>query len=83
MTRQISIVVILKLHLSIALTSSRSCDPICMDWDAEKYPTKDIKIYYYRIHQLASGGYYGFRFVTPPPQCVERFHHYRSNEKIL
>ena len=31
--------------------------------------------------RIASGGHYGFRFVTPPPQCVERFHRYRSNEK--
>ena len=23
----------------------------------------------------------GFRFVTSPPQCVERFHRYHSNEK--
>ena len=36
------------------------------------------------IHQIACGGYYGFRFVTPtPPQCVERFHRYRSNEKNI
>ena len=37
------------------------------------------------IHQIASGGYYGFHFVTlmPPPQCVERFHRYRSNEKNI
>ena len=36
------------------------------------------------IHQIASGGYYGFRFITPPPQqCVERFHRYRSNEKNI
>ena len=34
------------------------------------------------IHRIASGGYYGFRFVTPP-QCVERFHRYRSNEKNI
>ena len=34
------------------------------------------------IHRIASDGYYGFRFVTPLlPQCVERFHRYRSNEK--
>ena len=34
------------------------------------------------IHRIASVGSYGFRFVTsPPPQCVERFHRYRSNEK--
>ena len=30
---------------------------------------------------------YGFDFVTPmpppPPQCVERFHRYRSNEKNI
>ena len=37
----------------------------------------------YCIHRIASGGYYGFDFVTPPPQCVERFHHYRSNEKNI
>ena len=36
------------------------------------------------IHQIVSSGYYGFRFVTPtPPQCVERFHRYRSNEKSI
>ena len=37
------------------------------------------------IHRIASGGYYGFDFVTPtpPPQCVERFHCYRSNEKNI
>ena len=35
---------------------------------------------------MLSGGYYGFDFVTPtppPPQCVERFHRYRSNEKNI
>ena len=41
----------------------------------------------YCIHRIASGGYYGFRFVTPmpppPPQCVERFHHYRPNKKNI
>ena len=39
----------------------------------------------YCIHQLASGGYYGFDFITPtsPPPCVERFHRYRSNEKNI
>ena len=37
----------------------------------------------YCIHRIASGGYYGFDFVTPPPQCVERFHRYRSNEKNI
>ena len=36
------------------------------------------------IHRIASGGYYGFRFITlPPPQCVERFHRYRSNGKNI
>ena len=37
------------------------------------------------IHRIASGGYCGFRLVTPmpPPQCVERFHRYRSNEKSI
>ena len=36
------------------------------------------------IHRIASDGYYGFDFVTPtPPQCVERFHRYRSNEKNI
>ena len=37
------------------------------------------------IHRIASGEYYGFRFVTPPPppQCVERFQRYRSNEKNI
>ena len=36
------------------------------------------------IHRIASGGYYGFDFVTPPPpQCVERFHRYHSNEKNI
>ena len=40
---------------------------------------------YICIHRIASGGYYGFDFVTPkpPPQCVERFHCYRSNEKNI
>ena len=39
----------------------------------------------YCIHRIASGGYYGFDFVTPtpPPQCIERFHRYRSNEKNI
>ena len=37
----------------------------------------------YCIHRIASGGYYGFRFVTPAWQCVERFHSYRSNEKNI
>ena len=39
----------------------------------------------YCIHRIACGGYYGLCFVTPalPPQCVERFHHYRSNEKKI
>ena len=40
----------------------------------------------YCIHQIASGGYYGFDFVMPtppPPQCVERFQRYRSNEKNI
>ena len=32
---------------------------------------------------LASGGYYGFRLIRPPPQCVERFHRYRCNEKHI
>ena len=32
------------------------------------------------IHWIVSGSYYGFRFVTPPPQCVDRFHRYCSNE---
>ena len=48
------------------------------------------RVYYYDfycIHRIASGGYYGFRFVTPmpltPPHCVERFHHCRSNEKNI
>ena len=27
--------------------------------------------------------YCRFCFATSPPQCVERFHHYRSNEKII
>ena len=40
------------------------------------------------IHRKTSSGYYGFRFVTPPkltppPQCVERFHHYCSTEKNI
>ena len=38
---------------------------------------------FYCIHRIASGGYYGFDFVTPTPQCVERFHRYRSNEKYI
>ena len=32
------------------------------------------------IHRML---YYGFCFVTPPPQCVERFHLYRSNKKNI
>ena len=39
--------------------------------------------YFHCIHQIASGGYYGFRFVTPPPQCVKIIHHYRSEEKNI
>ena len=35
---------------------------------------------YHCIHRMLSGGYYGFRFVT---QCVERFHHSRSNGKNI
>ena len=36
-----------------------------------------------RIAKLKSG-YYGFDFVMPtPPQCVERFHRYGSNEKNI
>ena len=27
--------------------------------------------------------YYGFCFVTPPSQCVEISHHYRSNKKNI
>ena len=27
----------------------------------------------YCIHRIASGGYYGLRMSTPPPQCVEIF----------
>ena len=38
---------------------------------------------YYCIHRIASSRYYGFHFVAPPPQCVERFHCYRSNEKNI
>ena len=34
------------------------------------------------VYKLLSGGYYGFRFVTQP-QCVERFHCYRSNQKNI
>ena len=43
----------------------------------------EAQVYLFRL--LLSGGYYGFRFVTPmpPPQCVERFHRYRSNEKNI
>ena len=37
----------------------------------------------YCIYRIASGGYYGFHFVTLPPQCVERFHHYHSKEKNI
>ena len=33
------------------------------------------------IHRRASDGCYGFHFVTP--QCVERFHRYRSNKKYI
>ena len=34
------------------------------------------------IHRIASGGYYGFRYITPP-RCLERFHCYRSNKKNI
>ena len=34
----------------------------------------------YCVHRIASGGYYGFHFISPPPRCVERFHRYRSNQ---
>ena len=42
-----------------------------------------VKLKHNCIHRIASGGYYGFDFFTPPPQCVERFHRYRSNEKNI
>ena len=32
------------------------------------------------LYRMLSGEYYGFHFVTPLPQCVERFYCYRSNE---
>ena len=32
---------------------------------------------------MLSGGYYGFCFVSPPLQCVERFHCYQSNKKNI
>ena len=32
---------------------------------------------------MLSSGYYGVRFVTPTPQCVQKFHRYRSNEKSI
>ena len=35
------------------------------------------------IHRIASGGDYGFCFVMLPPQCVEIFHRYHSNEKSI
>ena len=36
------------------------------------------------VSKIYSGGYHGFRFVTPPPlQCVERFHRYRSKGKNI
>ena len=46
---------------------------------------------FFCIHQIASGGYYGFCFVTPLPppplppplQCVETFHRYHSNKKKI
>ena len=52
------------------------------------YKRKEIEVTFvsYCIHRIASGGYYRFDFVTPtppPPQCVERFHRYRSNEKNI
>ena len=47
----------------------------------------DMALSTHCIHRMLSGGYYGFDFVTPtlppPPQCVERFHRYRSNEKNI
>ena len=45
-----------------------------------------LLISYCSLSNCISGGYYGFRFVMPtppPPQCVERFHPYRSNEKNI
>ena len=51
-----------------------------------KHPDSTLSVIHC-IHPIASGGYYGFDFVTPtpppPPQCVERFHHYHSNEKNI
>ena len=41
-----------------------------------------IAIQCYFIHRIASGEYYGFRYVTPP-QCAERFQCYCSNVKII
>ena len=33
---------------------------------------------------MLSGGYYGFDFIMPtPPQCVQRFQRYHSNEKNI
>ena len=54
-----------------------------IQWTANKSVcSKDSTINHqmlFKYFLLLSGGYYGFDFVTPPPQCVERFHHYRSN----
>ena len=44
--------------------------------------TSPSHLLHHCIHRISSGGYYGFRFITPP-QCVERFHCYRSNEKNI
>ena len=56
-----------------------------MGEDPDTFDQEDIDVRMVNcIHQIASGGCYGFTFVTsPPPQCVERFHRYHSNEKIL
>ena len=42
-----------------------------------------IKVQLELYPRIASAGYYGFSFVTPLPQCVERFHRYRSNKKNI
>ena len=59
------------------------------------YKRKEIEVTFvsYCIHRIASGGYYRFDLLyppdsivtptPPPPQCVERFHRYRSNEKNI
>ena len=61
---------------AIYLISEHGCTSPFKNPDIQAVP------YCHCIHRIASGGYYGFRFVTLA-QCVERFHCYCSNEKNI